>query len=111
VTARRAWTSQDQRDFMGLHKQFENVLSDAQKERSKRPDTVMLGGRREYAWVIFEREALFNAVNRERSARGLPGVTLQKIMLAESMASGHSDYTTKFALYCPEFVKDLNPNV
>ena len=81
------------------------VFQTAAKERPKRPGVVPIPGDprwTELAWVSFERDTMLAAVNKERSVRGLLPVTLQHFMRVEQLAVGHSDYCTKFALYCAE---------
>lgn len=90
---------------LALHEVFKTVLTRAQAERSKRPDMVedpANPGWREFAWIQFERNTMFQTVNEHRSSAGLPPVTLKQIRHVESQASGHSDYSSKFALYCTE---------
>jgi hypothetical protein len=55
-------------------------------------------------WIQFERLMMLATVNAFRADRGLPLRTLTDIERAEQMASGHIDYTKKFALYCSELV-------
>lgn len=58
-------------------------------------------------WVAKERIAMLNAVNDIRAERGVSLLRLDDIARVEQMASGHSDYTKKFALYCAELALDL----
>jgi len=81
---------------------FRVTLITAQKERDRRQE--IFGG--ELAWVIYERETMLNAVNRARAAYGkqpLPPAAVERV---EGLATGHVDYTDKFALYCTELVQD-----
>ena len=79
---------------------FEELLSNAQKERPKRQAYV----NREFAWVTYEREVMFDGVNSERAKLGYCPVTLAQLRVAENAATGHTDYVKKFALYCAELV-------
>lgn len=63
----------------------------------------------ELAWIVHERTTMFNAVNGLRRERGLDPVSLDEVKRAESLASGHSDYTRKFALGCAELVDRDEP--
>ncbi|MBI0293270.1 hypothetical protein JBE04_01845 [Streptomyces sp. PRKS01-29] len=56
----------------------------------------------ECEWARFERNAMWEEVNRLRGERGLPPALLSSIVTAEQQSVGHSDYTKKFALYCAE---------
>lgn len=47
---------------------------------------------------------MHHAVNHRRSERGLPNVDRDAIVRVEQWACGHSDYSSKFALYCAELV-------
>ncbi len=57
---------------------------------------------REFGWIVFERETMRAAVNVERVRRGLPPVDISVIKKVEQIATGHSDYASKFALYAAE---------
>jgi hypothetical protein len=94
-------------DFPTFQKMIEKMLktlSDAQKERPKRQNWDK--DKKDPDWVYFERQTMFDAVNRERRERDLPPVTEEVFSRAESNACGHSDYSRKFALYCAELVRD-----
>jgi hypothetical protein len=82
---------------MVLRDRMLETLSGAQEQRSTCQGTE---------WVVIEREAMYQAVNRERFARGKDPITMQEITSVETMASGHSDYSRKFALYCAELILD-----
>ena len=60
-------------------------------------------------WVEHEQRAMLDAVNEERSARGLDLLALADIVRIESMALGHTDYSIKFALYCAEAAEGRRP--
>lgn len=87
-----------------LRDQLLNVLTEAQKQRKQRYDIV--GG--EVGFVHFERHQMFNAVLKERQKLGLSPIKLSEIKRVETMACGHIDYSSKFALYCAELVLGLN---
>lgn len=53
-------------------------------------------------WVDVELDVMHHAVNCERSKRGLPDIERSKVVSVERMACGHTDYSSKFALYCAE---------
>lgn len=57
-------------------------------------------------WQRLERETMWNFVNEQRAERGKPPLPLEEVQWAEQKALGHSDYGTKFALYCVELVED-----
>ncbi len=79
-----------------------NVLSTAQKERPRLRSAPLNNG--EPAFVLFERNAMFDAVTRERAKLGKGPRSMADLERVESQASGHSDYSSKFALYCAELV-------
>ncbi len=65
-------------------------------------------------WIYAERRAMLDAVNAELSKARLPPVSIEAIERVERMAVGHSDYGSKFALYCAELacgyqLKDIEP--
>ncbi|MDW6058208.1 hypothetical protein SAZ11_08920 [Streptomyces sp. FXJ1.4098] len=80
-----------------------DVLTTAQGERPKRPNLIAAAdGGVECEWARFERNTMWEEVNRIRSEHGLRPALLSSIVCAEQQAVGHSDYTKKFALYCAE---------
>jgi len=92
---------------LALHDKFLRILQEAAKERPKREGFVPApgGGRlgfTEPGWVDYERQRMFEAVNWERHLRGIPQVTPQQIIRVETQACGHTDYASKYALYCAE---------
>jgi hypothetical protein len=94
---------------LDLIKKMTAVFEKAASEREDREQLVIdpcppWPGRAELEWVIYERSQMLAAVNSERLARGLPVVAEVAIKRAEQMAQGHSDYSSKFALYCTELV-------
>lgn len=78
-------------------------LIELSRQRGERDRLAPSG---EVAWMPYEREQMLAAVNIERAGRGLPPVGLGLVERVERMAVGHSDYGTKFALYCAEIVLD-----
>ncbi|WP_157831590.1 hypothetical protein [Microbacterium hominis] len=56
----------------------------------------------ELEWVVSERQRMLAEVNGIRRSTGADPVTAEQIKNAERPAIGHSDYATKFALYCAE---------
>ncbi len=87
-----------------MQKRMLAVLSAAQAERPSRGKWVTDADVDEEgpAWVFHERRTMFDAVNKERAARRLPPIELKSLLRAENLATGHSDYSAKFALYCAE---------
>jgi hypothetical protein len=81
-----------------LYDRMYAALVAAQTERPARQD--MVGD--QPAWVRYERDTMWEEVNAARAENGLPPVLLTVILRAEQLAVGHSDYTTKYALYCAE---------
>lgn len=98
--------AQKHSQFASLHAQFREVLANAQKERTSRPDFVEVTIRghkyQEPAWAVFEMETMLGAVNKIRTSDGKPAATMDDLWRVEGTAKGHSDYSTKFALYCVE---------
>jgi hypothetical protein len=67
--------------------------------------SVQQARRNEYpgmTWIDAEIDVMHHEVNCDRSKRGLPDLSRDVLSRAERMASGHSDYACKFALYCAE---------
>lgn len=82
-------------DRIKLRDSMLKVLSTAQEQRKTRED-----------WIQFERDTMFDAVTRERAKLGKGPRTMKDLMVVENLACGHSDYSSKFALYCAELVLD-----
>lgn len=93
------------RDRRAIQDQMLQTFQVAAKDRDKRKDYVPVPGDPtwgEPGYVAFERDVMLKAVNKERSARGMAPVSLQDFMRVEQLAVGHTDYATKFSLYCAE---------
>lgn len=85
-----------------LHATMLGVLRTAGKERPKRQEWVKdpMNARLDVpAWVLFEREAMLNAINVERAKRGATPIDVARLYREECQAHGHSDYDRKYALY------------
>ncbi len=104
--------------LVDLRDEMLQVLSAAQKERSKRLNMVEIvnaWGHKENvcAWAVYEMNTMLTEVNKRRSSRRLSPISLNDIQKVESSACGHSDYSSKFALYCAELTireaKDIQP--
>lgn len=78
------------------------TLRGAQEERDLRPDLVDTPTGVECEWAVYERSVMLGRVNRWRKMAGLPLANAELVARVERQASGHSDYTAKFALYCAE---------
>lgn len=81
------------REWIHLRDELLEVLTKLQEERPRRKD-----------WVEFERQSMFHAVNSRRILMSKKVVSMDDFMKAERLAVGHSDYSSKFALYCAELV-------
>lgn len=93
------------RDEERPYKALKTRLLFAQTERSLRPYMAKIGTTPRTGWNIFEMLEMHQEVNRLRvAATKPPDVTWDDISRVEQMASGHVDYTTKFALYCEDLV-------
>lgn len=60
-------------------------------------------------WQEYELLTMVRNVNRVRTHKGKPMVSVADVMVVEQQASGHLDYTKKFALYCAELAVGLEP--
>jgi hypothetical protein len=94
-----------------IKEQFLEVLSNAQGQRDQRQELVTCVAwwnpskpENIPAWCEYEREVMLGAINKLRDKKGLPLIGLLDVSRVESMAMGHSDYSSKFALYCAELV-------
>lgn len=62
----------------------------------------MVGG--QVGWVLYEQLHLWGCVNEHREHHDRQPLPFEEVQAVERMASGHSDYTDKLALYCMELV-------
>lgn len=62
------------------------------------------------SWIDAELDVMHRAVNVERENRHLPAVELAVVKAVERYASGSTDYSSKFALYCAELALGVSPN-
>lgn len=91
-----------------LATRFLGVLAEAQKERPQRDSLVeRADGYPELEWAAYERGVMHEEVNRVRAESGHEPVPLTLVERVEGQAAGHSDYSSKFALYCAELALDV----
>lgn len=90
----------EQPDFRDVILLMKSTLQDLQGQRRARDWIEPHSG--QPAWVCFEMMSMYWAVNDYRQMHELPPVALAQVQDAERQASGHIDYTRKFALYCAE---------
>lgn len=77
------------------------MLRHAMQERPKRQGFVTLpDGSSAPCWVVHEAEQMRDQVNRIRARGGLDPVELEHILDIERTTAGHSDYASKYALWC-----------
>jgi hypothetical protein len=55
-------------------------------------------------WVRYEQMHLWGLINEHREVHEKEPLPFEVVRIAEEMASGHSDYTDKLALYSMELV-------
>lgn len=94
-------TPSDYRVKMALRDRLLSALQVAQKERPQRLDN---DGSGLPEWIAYELGVMHGMVNQLREELGLPPVGIEQVEAVEQQAVGHSDYSTKFALYCAELV-------
>lgn len=78
------------------HKACLQALTTAQQFRKRGED-----------WHAYEMQVMLEEVNFFREERGLALVAMADLERVERQAVGHSDYTTKFALYASELAEGL----
>ena len=95
-----------------------SALNKAQEKRQERlamVDTFDAWGYKTKVpeWHLYELGTMLLEVNRFRTANKLSPIDIVQLQRVESMACGHSDYSSKFALYCAELaiknVKEIKP--
>lgn len=92
--------SSNQRKFMKAYEVIFQVLVEAQEERELRRDPIS----GDMGWVLYERLVVWGEVNRLRAQQEKAFIPVKSILMAESSANGHVDYTHKFALRAAELV-------
>lgn len=79
---------------------FHAALVDAQRSRDYMP---LENGQTPW-WNTYEMMVMWKMVNMMRHSYDRPMIPFSEIEKVEQMASGHFDYTKKFALYASELV-------
>jgi hypothetical protein len=90
------------RDRMYIYNDIHDALITAQLHRGERKTYDVRSG--EFEWTKYERQIAADKVNEFRNLMNKSPVEQKRIDRAESSASGHVDYTQKFALCCMELV-------
>lgn len=62
-------------------------------------------GTHEPLWIDFERMTMLASVNALRATQGKQPVTYADVVAKEQLATGHIDYTVKYALGCEDLVR------
>lgn len=94
-----------------IRDRIRDALRHAFKERSQRENLVKTEDGSEFGFVLFERETVHRAVNKERGTRNLPPVTVLEVRRVERLAEGHFDYADKFSRYCAELAIGETPTL
>lgn len=79
-----------------------DVLSKQQARRDSYSDLM---------WIQDESNRMLRETNDWRGLLGKRPVAIEAIAKVETWACGHTDYSSKFALYCAEIVLDTGPGV
>lgn len=95
-----AWTLAQQSQLIRIRDAILNALTTQQAKRSQ----YNLDG-----WIAAERKVMLDETNEWRGLLGKSPVTAEQIRRVEQWACGHSDYSSKFALYCAELALDCGP--
>lgn len=81
----------------------DSILAVLTAQQSKRNSYDLEG------WIAAERQVMLDATNAWRAKLGAPTVVESDIRRVEQWACGHSDYSSKFALYCAELALGCGP--
>lgn len=84
---------------MRYKKHLESVIASVDRTRN---DYVPSRDGETLRWIVETQLAMHAETNRLRGLHGLEPISLEAIERVETMAVGHSDYASKFALYCAE---------
>lgn len=99
MTSKMIW------ERLALRDRFKLLLQKEQEFRSMRNSLVRDDADGCYAceWALEERRAVLAEVNAIRAERGKQPIDERTLLRkAERQASGHCDYTSKYALYAAE---------
>lgn len=84
-------------ELIQLRDHLLDVLSEAQEKYRKMYIHTL-------EWVDKEREAMLSEVNRQLVNRQKSEISMDQLIRAEHLAVGHTDYSSKFSLYCAEII-------
>jgi hypothetical protein len=93
-------------DILELKNHFLAILTEIQKKRpefrGQYMDIVTVNGRKQgiAKFVVYEVEQMHSAINNKRIEIGLETIDIDHVYKADSLASGHYDYSSKLSLYC-----------
>jgi hypothetical protein len=85
------------KDLVGIKAGMLRALETAQQQRPNRSVAE---------WIVFERATLAAEINKRREFLGKRPVSCEDVERIEHQAVGHSDYSSKLALYCAQMVLD-----
>ena len=94
----------------GLFDKFYRVLTWVQKDREFLPMEFAGTDVNPY-WNTYEILVMQREVNSTRKTNNMPLVNYSDVRQLELQASGHVDYTKKFALYCAELAMGQTPKI
>lgn len=83
-------------ELIDLRNRFLAQLTEEQDKRGQ-----------DLSWIEREEQFMFDLVNDERTRRGLSPIALEHVLMRARWATGHVDYSSKFALYCAELALGL----
>lgn len=95
-------TTADLREVLTLRDRFRAKLAELAEHRGERQALVQTDRGVQIEWMPWEEREMLHEVNRARAELGAPNVDPDVVHRANQLASGHSDYAPKFALYLAE---------
>lgn len=101
------YLNQDPARISDLHEELVETLAEAQAERPQREGSDALGNPE---WVSYERSVMIDATIAQLIRHRLPidaDGAAKAVVAAEQQATGDSDYTSKWAIGCAEYVTQL----
>lgn len=107
TATKRHYQDQNPTSIPDLHAELLEALTEAQSERQRRADSDPQG---RPEWIGYERSVMIDATIAQLIRHQLPidaDAAVKAVTAAEEQATGHSDYASKWAIGCAEYVAAL----
>jgi hypothetical protein len=98
------WDNNKQKDLINKRNHFQNSMIEYFDLREKHPFVMEYDdkGFKSPMWIVKMCSDFSIEINKNRIDNGFDAIKISDVISKETYASGHSDYHSKFALYCAE---------